>query len=218
MMKKVMFTANLALLVSLLVPVTSLAQTRDQSQTRERDDSMMQEDRSMRPADPTLTPRPSDRAPVTGEMREQAMEDRSQERETRANAFMERLIKRLQAAIERIEGLLTRVDSRITKLEERGLDMSTARTRQREAVDYLAQARAAVNDLLPVAIAVGDDASLFGQTIRNLQERARMAIDLIKKSHAAVVEVIRAIKASLPEVDPTTAPATDAAPTDPTTN
>jgi exonuclease VII small subunit len=144
-----------------------------------------------------------DRAEELREDREEKRDVRraelSEKRKDRIRAYMERMLKRFRAAIARLSKLADRIESRIVKLEERDLDLSDAKTLLAEGRVEIVNAETGLASVMPAleeALAGNEPKEAF-QKVREILSAVKQDI---KDAHAKLVEAIRAIKASLPDI------------------
>src|SRR5690606_14628003 len=108
--KKIVFL----LLVLMLVPVLSLAQTRPTNEaTREKME--MRQETAEQKRDEVRTNVAERRNEFAGNL------------SLRAGQYVDNVIKRLRAAANRLDTLAARIESRIVKMEENGTDVSKAK-------------------------------------------------------------------------------------------
>jgi len=175
---------------------TSDAQRARAIELRDKRMDAVQEKKEMREAD---------RAAMKEEMKEKrdALSERRDEQRgklreaaaRRIESFFARMYKRFEAAVERLDQLAIRIGSRIEKLKERGIDTSksesllaTGKTRIQEAKDILLDVKGT-----DTAITESDTPKDVFMNVRDELKRAKEAL---KEAHAALVQSIRALKAS----------------------
>lgn len=130
---------------------------------------------------------------------EEKLEDRKnrlgEKKKKRIEAYMTRILKRLQAAVDRLKKLGDRIDTRLEKLEEKGVDVSKARAL---LADADLEIESAESDLLSIREAIksvldGDNPKDLFRDVRTLLKEAQSSV---RGAHKALVEAIRAVKAS----------------------
>lgn len=127
--------------------------------------------------------------------REEKKTRKEEERKQRILAYSERMTNRLNSAIARIEKLEERVTSRIQKFEERGIDISISTKLLEEA---RTQIQVAKNSILSTKaeIIIAIESENPKEAFEKVRETIKMTVEGIKNSHKAVVESIKALKAS----------------------
>lgn len=129
------------------------------------------------------------------EKRAERRQKLGEKRRERIAAFAERMSKRLSAAVNRIEKLGDRVESRIEKFNERGIDTTKASSFLEESRAKTAQARTGIDEArsaIKTALESGTLKEVFGE----IRTGVRSTVSDIKAAHKAIIESVRALKAS----------------------
>lgn len=118
-------------------------------------------------------------------------------RKIRIGAFYGKIMNRMEVVVIRLQRLSERIDSRINKLEETGADVSEAKAlleaadgKIKEAVKSLSDAKNKINEIL-------DSGETPKIMLEKIKDEVRVVKQAIKDAHAALVDVIAAIKPGL---------------------
>jgi len=141
-----------------------------------------------------------DRSSELKEKRDEQREKLLEKRKERTLAYAERMTKRLNAALDRIKKLGDRVDSRISKLKERGVDTTRAEELMGEARISVSVAREGVVNA-KAAIVAALELENPKEAFEEVRRIVKGVVENIKSAHMATVEAIKALKASLKEVE-----------------
>lgn len=118
-------------------------------------------------------------------------------RKIRIKAFYGKIMNRMGAAVIRLQRLSERIDSRISKIEETSAYVSSARAllavadgKIIEAANALSDAKNKINEIL-------NSEETPKIMFEKIKDEVRVVKQAIKDAHAALVEVIIAIKPGL---------------------
>ena len=129
---------------------------------------------------------------------QQRREDALSKIRERLQHFAEKIIERYEAAVNRLEKLSERIASRIAKMEEAGIDVTEAKELLEIADLKIETAAASVAAIGTVDEIISSNTSTSTDTVRadlsSLREEMAQAKADIKAAHAALVDVVIALK------------------------
>lgn len=128
------------------------------------------------------------------EGRKAKLEEQKKERVSR---FLNNIKRKMVAATARIEKLLERIESRVAKFEERGVDMTEAHPFIGAAKEDIESAKESIRvafENAEVELATSTSREAFGGVVNELTK----AKESLRAAHKSLVEIIRIMKANLP--------------------
>jgi CHASE3 domain sensor protein len=180
--KKIVFL----LLVLMLMPVLSLAQTRPTNEaTREKME--MRQETAEQKRDEVRTNVAERRNEFAGNL------------SLRAGQYVNNVIKRLRAAANRLDTLAARIESRIVKMEENGTDVSKAKNLLDTAKIKIEEAKSDISNITftPSQTDTTSPAAMIRADFESARESIQKAKTTLKEAHALLVDVIVSLRASV---------------------